>query len=71
MGIFNLNLTFDLTFSEQDSGSEDEEYDGGMTEIRFIPDDKGVLNLLFDALRECQTLHPDPNDSFSDGKNIK
>ena len=50
------------------SKKKEEEDDAGITEIRFIPDDKGVLNLLFDALRECQALHPDPEDSFSDGR---
>lgn len=38
-----------------------------MTEVRFVPADKGMLQEMFEALKECQTLHPDPNDSISEG----
>jgi hypothetical protein len=38
-----------------------------MTEMRFVPDDKGMLDAMFHAMSECQTLHPDPQDSFSEG----
>lgn len=38
------------------------------TEIRLVPDDKGMLDAIFHALNICQTLHPDPDDSISDGK---
>ncbi|KAF4533290.1 hypothetical protein B566_EDAN004410 [Ephemera danica] len=64
-----LMLDADVEKTGGDSGSEeDEDDDAGMTEIRFIPDDKGVLNLLFDVVKDCQTLHPDPEDSFSDAE---
>jgi len=38
-----------------------------MTEVRFIPEDRGLLEAMFHAMSVCQTLHPDPNDSVSDG----
>ena len=40
-----------------------EESDGGMTEIRFVPDDKNKLDTMFNAMSDCQALHPDQDDS--------
>jgi len=45
-----------------DSGNEDDS-DGGMTEIRFVPDDRGMLDTMFATMSECQALHPDTEDS--------
>jgi nucleotide-sensitive chloride channel 1A len=55
------------------SGSGDEESEEGvqnMTEMRFVPDDKGMLDAMFHAMSECQSLHPDPQDSFSEGLSV-
>merc|ERR1711978_567561 len=50
-----------------DDDSEDEmESDGGMTEIRFVPDDATSLDSMFAAMSECQQLHPDTDDSDSE-----
>lgn len=38
-----------------------------MSEVRFIPEDRGLLDAMYHAMTICQTLHPDPNDSISDG----
>ena len=47
-------------FSET-SDDDDEADDGeGMTEIRFAPDDKATLQVMFSSMSHCQTLHPDP-----------
>merc|ERR1719219_755374 len=51
------------TSSEAGSDSEGEESDGGMTEIRFVPDNKLLLDSMFATMSECQALHPDPVDS--------
>merc|ERR1712029_150920 len=52
------------TSSEAGSDSEnEEESDGGMTEIRFVPDDKNKLDTMFNAMSDCQALHPDQDDS--------
>jgi len=66
----NTSLSFITIFScifllLSDRNEDDD--DGGVTEVRFVPSDKGVLQQMFEALKECQTLHPDPNDSFSEG----
>lgn len=37
-----------------------------MTEIWFIPNDANCVEDIFNAMKACQVLHPDPNDSFSD-----
>ncbi|KAJ9583260.1 hypothetical protein L9F63_022393, partial [Diploptera punctata] len=36
------------------------------TEMRFTPDDKGMLDAMYHAMCECQSLHPDPNNSLSE-----
>lgn len=41
------------------SDDEDEDGEGGMTEIRFSPDDKSKLQSMFTAMSQCQALHPD------------
>lgn len=38
-----------------------------MSEVRFVPEDRGLLDAMYHAMTVCQTLHPDPNDSASDG----
>ena len=35
--------------------------------MRFAPDNTSNLEAMFLAMNECQALHPDPQDSFSDG----
>eukprot|EP00088_Acartia_fossae_P064277 TRINITY_DN7905_c0_g1_i2.p1 TRINITY_DN7905_c0_g1~~TRINITY_DN7905_c0_g1_i2.p1 ORF type:complete len:188 (+),score=50.85 TRINITY_DN7905_c0_g1_i2:58-621(+) len=53
------------TSSSAGSDMEDneDESEGGMTEIRFVPDDKNCLDRLFQAMNECAALHPDTDDS--------
>ncbi|XP_059468605.1 methylosome subunit pICln [Neocloeon triangulifer] len=63
-----LMLDADIENPEQ---NEDDDDEGGVTEVRFVPADKGVLQQLFEALKECQTLHPDPNDSFSEDEEFE
>jgi len=57
----------EMTPSSSSAGSDmednEEESEGGMTEIRFVPDDKAVLDSLFKAMNECAALHPDTDDS--------
>merc|ERR1712098_828029 len=42
------------------------ESEGGMTEIRFVPDDKNALDTMFATMSECQALHPDTDDSLEE-----
>ena len=49
---------------EGSDDSGDEINDGeGMTEVRFVPDDKSKLQEMFQAMSTCQALHPDPEDA--------
>ncbi|RWS08298.1 nuclear receptor subfamily 2 group C member 2-like protein [Dinothrombium tinctorium] len=40
--------------------------EGRINEIRFVPEDSSKLDSMYRTMSECQTLHPDPEDSFSD-----
>ncbi|KAK0162144.1 hypothetical protein PV327_008506 [Microctonus hyperodae] len=54
-----------------DSGDEDDvESETVMTEMRFAPDNIHNLDAMFQAMNQCQALHPDPQDSFSDEDDI-
>ncbi|KAI4490229.1 hypothetical protein M0802_010807 [Mischocyttarus mexicanus] len=52
--------------TENDSENEDDEGDTPTTEMSFVPDDSTNLEAMFEAMNQCQVLHPDPQDSFSD-----
>lgn len=54
--------------SENGSENEDDDADPPITEMQFAPDNTNNLDLMFQAMSACQALHPDPQDSFSDGK---
>lgn len=55
--------------SENASENEDADADTSITEVQFVPDNTNNLDLMFQAMTECQALHPDPDmSSFSDGK---
>jgi len=59
----------DSKLEESESPADDdseEESESSMSEVRFIPEDRGLLDAMFHAMSVCQTLHPDPNDSVSD-----
>lgn len=63
-----LDTDFNGERENNSSGDDDEQLDEPLsTEMRLVPDDKGMLDAMFNALNICQTLHPDPEDSVSDG----
>lgn len=57
--------------TNNDSNEADDNSDAPITEMRFAPDNTLNLDAMFVAMNECQALHPDPQDSFSDGKKIE
>ncbi|KAK6632257.1 hypothetical protein RUM44_007298 [Polyplax serrata] len=62
-----LDTDFNGERENNSSGDDDEQLDEPLsTEMRLVPDDKGMLDAMFNALNICQTLHPDPEDSVSD-----
>jgi len=53
-----------LSIEDDDEGTcEDEEPE--MTEIWFVPTDENTIENIFDAMKQCQSLHPDP-EQFSE-----
>jgi len=51
---------------EGSEGEDDDEEQSRSTEVRFVPADVDSLEPMYQALSECQALHPDANESFSD-----
>lgn len=49
--------------AEQRDESDSDEVE--ITEIRLIPDEVESLETIFNAIRVCQELNPDPQDSVS------
>lgn len=51
------------------SGDEGDDENGEQSttvEVRFVPADVESLEPMYQALSDCQTLHPDENESFSE-----
>eukprot|EP00918_Siedleckia_nematoides_P029605 GHVU01063810.1.p1 GENE.GHVU01063810.1~~GHVU01063810.1.p1 ORF type:complete len:222 (+),score=31.25 GHVU01063810.1:18-683(+) len=48
------------------SDNEENNESGKVSEVRFIPSDTALLDEMFQVMSDCQTLHPDPEDSFSE-----
>jgi len=51
---------------EVNEEDEEEPEEAQITEIRFVPANSGALESIFQAMAECQAMHPDENESFSD-----
>ncbi|CAA9998734.1 unnamed protein product [Nesidiocoris tenuis] len=65
-----VDTNIDFSDARANHENEDDEDDGEdeLTELRFVPDDPTALDSMFQAMSECQTLHPDPDDSVSEGE---
>ncbi|CAH0389878.1 unnamed protein product [Bemisia tabaci] len=67
-----LYVMVDKKLEDDEEAAEDEESDeegdsnSGMTEMRFIPENKNSLDSIFTAMNYCQSLHPDPVQSLSE-----
>ena len=57
---------FSVAASEEEDNSSTES-GCNQTEVIFIPDDSEMLDTMYQAMCDCQVLHPDPGDSFSEG----
>ena len=53
--------------NQSDSGEEDESEN--ITVIRFVPEDKSVLDKVFLAMNDCQALYPDSMSGEEDEEN--
>ncbi|XP_043604713.1 methylosome subunit pICln isoform X2 [Bombus pyrosoma] len=63
-----VDAKVDLPASDSGSDNEFEDADTPITEMRFAPDNTNNLETMFQAMNQCQALHPDPQDSFSDAE---
>ncbi|XP_073837567.1 chloride nucleotide-sensitive channel icln [Musca autumnalis] len=55
---------------EEDDGEEEEEIfedaeEDQLTECWLLPDDVNIVDTMYQAMTECQALHPDSDDSIS------
>lgn len=50
----------------EDNDDSDNDTDSEVTELIFEPEDKTALQQMYDAIKECQELHPDPEDVSTD-----
>ncbi|XP_002741509.1 methylosome subunit pICln-like [Saccoglossus kowalevskii] len=57
-----LYVMVNANLSNEPDGSDDETQEP-ITEMRFVPADKGELDAMFDAMAKCQALHPDEDDN--------
>lgn len=70
----NGTATHPQSGSENDSAGDDDDDDNDvyedaedvqMTECWLIPQDPNCVNTMYQAMTECQALHPDSGDSIS------
>jgi chloride channel, nucleotide-sensitive, 1A len=53
---------------ENDEGHETDGSDDEMTEFWLIPSDQTLVTPIYNAMKDCQVLHPDPADSVDDSE---
>ncbi|XP_011314976.1 methylosome subunit pICln [Fopius arisanus] len=63
-----LYIMIDTKLDLEDDSGEDDDSEIPLTEMRFAPDNVNNLDAMFHAMNQCQELHPDPQDSFSDAE---
>lgn len=51
---------------DDDDEDSDNESDNDVSELIFVPEDKSALQPMYDAIKHCQELHPDPVDASTD-----
>merc|ERR1712013_353361 len=66
-----LYVLLESPLTDRDEAAADEEEEerdpqAEVFEVRFVPEDSNNIKAMYDALAECQELHPDPEDENSD-----
>ncbi|XP_046990275.1 methylosome subunit pICln isoform X2 [Schistocerca americana] len=61
-----LDTHVDAEENQPEENADDDSSNPEMTEMRFIPDDKGMLDAMYHAMCECQALHPDQSENYDD-----
>jgi len=62
-----LECPAEMTEDDDGAAAEDganlvQDPEGDVREIRFVPDNEDNIKAMYDAVTECQELHPDPDD---------
>ncbi|XP_044590280.1 methylosome subunit pICln isoform X1 [Cotesia glomerata] len=57
---------FEEVQQNEENSDEDDNSEHVNTHMRFAPDNTQSLDAMYQAMSQCQILHPDPNDSHSD-----
>jgi len=71
-GIYGNNVQNNGNDIDDDSNDEGHESDASelvVTEFWLFPmqgDNETIVNQMFNGMKQCQSLHPDPNDSISE-----
>lgn len=65
---FYIDMPLALSSQNASENEDDDANASEITEMQFAPDNTNNLDLMFQAMNACQALHPDPADSFSEGK---
>ncbi|XP_046428833.1 methylosome subunit pICln isoform X1 [Neodiprion pinetum] len=55
-------LPIDARSEGNDEEDDDDESETPMTEMRFVPENSNSLDAMFQAMSQCQALHPDPQE---------
>lgn len=55
-----------LLESPESVSEEERDPEAEVTEVRFVPESEDNIKAMYDAITECQELHPDPDDVDSD-----
>lgn len=63
---FPHECLFLLLDSPVQATDEDPDPESDVSEVRFVPDNEDNIKALYDAVTECQELHPDPQDVDSE-----
>ncbi|XP_076323576.1 methylosome subunit pICln-like isoform X1 [Tachypleus tridentatus] len=64
-----LMIDADLETNDEEEGQHEENertVENKTSEVRFVPENTGVLDAMFKAMMDCQALYPDEDDSFSE-----
>jgi len=62
----NMNRRNGDAANVPDDSDEEDDEEGGITEVRFVPEKADSLDLMYQAMSDGNILHPDEDDSFSD-----
>ncbi|KAI4469817.1 chloride conductance regulatory protein icln [Holotrichia oblita] len=53
-----------------DMSDSDIESEADISELILVPDDSNTLHTMYEALKQCQALNPDPDDMISDEDDV-